>query len=193
MEEKLIRVLGKVYNIILDEGRGGFPIEEIEQVLAEAKKVYLINQQKENKIDYDQILEDFHFYCKSLPRVKVLNLKRKASIKARVKEFGYESLEDVFALAEASNFLSGRESYWKASFDWLINPTNFLKVLEGNYLNKGEQSTLEAQDGAPVGYEHFNITYKGAKVYPMSWKKGKPCHKNLAMDILLKKEFNDKQ
>tara|TARA_R110000851_G_scaffold291462_5_gene445842 strand:- start:4635 stop:5192 length:558 start_codon:yes stop_codon:yes gene_type:complete len=143
----------------------------------------------EDKIDYNRIIEDFHYHCPSLPKVKALTPKRKTAIKLRIKEFSLQELLDVFALTEASNFLSGRETYWKASFDWLINPTNFTKVLEGNYLNKGEASILDEQDGSPDGSKHFSITYRGAKVIPTSWKNGIPVHKNLAMDILLKKEF----
>jgi major membrane immunogen (membrane-anchored lipoprotein) len=44
-------------------------------------------------------------------------------------------------MAEESKFLKGEveskdEHIWKANFDWLINETNMVKVLEGNYKNK---------------------------------------------------------
>lgn len=38
-------------------------------------------------------------------------------------------------IIEASDFLSGRSKKWKATFDWLLNPKNLAKVLEGNYEN----------------------------------------------------------
>ena len=36
------------------------------------------------------------------------------------------------------DFLKGKiKSYeWKASFDWIINPNNFVKIIEGRYDNK---------------------------------------------------------
>ena len=40
-------------------------------------------------------------------------------------------------MAEASDFISGRNGKWNnASFDWLMNETNLVKVLDGNYKNK---------------------------------------------------------
>ncbi len=155
------------------------------------KKLNSYDSEPKVQVDFEALKNHFHLICPSLPKIKTLSQKRKTSIRARIKEFSKQELVDVFKLAEASDFLSGRETKWQASIDWLINPTNFLKVLEGNYLNKGEQSVLKEQDGAPAGYSHFSIKYRGTKVVPMVWKDGIPTHKNLALDILLKKEFND--
>jgi hypothetical protein len=50
----------------------------------------------------------------------------------------YQRLDYIFTLADESDFLSGRKSpnSW-CGFDWLINSTNALKVIEGNYKNTG--------------------------------------------------------
>ena len=51
--------------------------------------------------------------------------------------YGLEMLEEVFRKAEASDFLTGKsKEKWRASFDWILNETNFIKILEGNYDNK---------------------------------------------------------
>ena len=38
-------------------------------------------------------------------------------------------------MAEESDFLSGRKTNWRADFNWLMNETNMVKVIEGNYKN----------------------------------------------------------
>ena len=35
--------------------------------------------------------------------------------------------------ANTNSFLRGDNGGWKANFDWLMNPDNITKVLEGNY------------------------------------------------------------
>lgn len=92
-----------------------------------------------DKIDYQQITELYNEICKSLPKVTKLSDSRKRAIKARLKSYSVEDLKKAFELAEGSDFISGRSGKWNgASFDWLMNETNLVKVLEGNYQNKGK-------------------------------------------------------
>lgn len=44
--------------------------------------------------------------------------------------------EGLFAYLQNSNFLMGRSSDWQMTFDFMINSTNFVKIIEGNYDNK---------------------------------------------------------
>lgn len=53
---------------------------------------------------------------------------------------GVEIFRQFFERVNQSDFLCGRVSSrggraWKATFDWLVLPTNFLKVCEGHYDN----------------------------------------------------------
>ena len=85
---------------------------------------------------YSQIVDLYHQCCTTLPKVKALSKSRQASIRNLYKKYGMDGFEDVFAKAGASDFLSGRTGKWNGcGFDWLIKPSNFLKVLEGNYDN----------------------------------------------------------
>ena len=60
------------------------------------------------------------------------------AIQARARENGKESLMEVIKQAAKSDFLNGRNDRgWVADFDWLMRPNNFVKVLEGNYNNNG--------------------------------------------------------
>ena len=48
-----------------------------------------------------------------------------------------ESFAEVFKLAEASDFLTGRNGAWAGcGFDWLLKEANWIKTLEGTYENK---------------------------------------------------------
>lgn len=100
----------------------------------------------------DRLVEIFHEACPSLPRVMVLNAARRKHLTARWREVdadakltsaddGVEIFRAVFAGVNKSDFLCGRTQQrggrsWQASFDWLIQPTNFLKVCEGHYENE---------------------------------------------------------
>lgn len=89
-----------------------------------------------NDISYAEISEEFNSVCVTLPKVKNMNDHRRRSIKARIKEHGRDQVSEVFRKAAESDFLSGRNKEWtNCSFDWLMKPSNFVKVLEGNYDN----------------------------------------------------------
>lgn len=63
--------------------------------------------------------------------------KRKGMINARIKEHGKASFAEMIRKAYASDFLRGQnKNNFKATFDWLIKPTNFEKVISGNYENR---------------------------------------------------------
>lgn len=88
-------------------------------------------------INYNSILENYHLYCDKLPKVVKLSDERKKHVAARFKDFGYEKIIEVLKATGQSDFLSGRnDKAWKADFDWIFNPTNFLKIIEGKYTNK---------------------------------------------------------
>ena len=90
------------------------------------------------KINYQEIVDLYNNTCKSLPAVRALNDARKAAIRSRLRKYGIADLKTVFENAENSSFLRGEGGGWKASFDWLIKEANMLKVLEGNYADKGK-------------------------------------------------------
>lgn len=93
------------------------------------------------KIPYSEIVKLFNETCHSLSKVQIISEQRKKKIKSRWNQSkDYQSLsfwEDYFQKVQKSDFLSGRSTEWTASFDWLLEPKNFTKVIEGNYENKG--------------------------------------------------------
>jgi hypothetical protein len=97
-----------------------------------------------DKIDFKKLGELFNSKFNGLlPQVTLpLSEARKAPIRARVREYGKEKILEMFDTALQSPHLLGHNDRgWKASFDWLFKPTNFPKVIEGNYLDKHGKTT----------------------------------------------------
>lgn len=71
----------------------------------------------------------------SFPKLTGINGKRKTMLSARWKEHpDLDWWADLFDRLENSSFLRGKNDRgWKAKFDWILNPANLDKVLEGNY------------------------------------------------------------
>ena len=90
------------------------------------------------RIDYQQIADEYNSICKSFPRLTTLSEARKKAIKARLKIYSLDDFKLMFQKAEASDFLKGNNNRnWSATFDWMIKDTNMVKILDGNYDNKG--------------------------------------------------------
>ena len=84
-----------------------------------------------------QVIEAWNKLCLS----KLLSIKPNTNrynlLKSRIKEVGIEVVIETINSINNSNFLRGENDRgWCITFDWFIKPNNFIKVLEGNYLNK---------------------------------------------------------
>lgn len=97
------------------------------------------------KITPADIVALYHDICKSYPKVRAISESRKKAINARLRNHSIEEIKEVFERAENSAFLKGNnQRNWCANFDWLMNDTNFCKVLDGNYTDKGRTNTYNA-------------------------------------------------
>jgi len=94
----------------------------------------------DSKINYNQIIAVFNEICKSLPKVLKLNDSRKKALKDAQRHLGDTTFEDFFKRVEASDFLTGRKTDWRANFDWIIAQYNMLKILEGNFDNRNKSA-----------------------------------------------------
>ena len=98
----------------------------------EELKGFLKGLKKPPELDYKLVLERFNATCRNLPPATRLTDKRRRAIAKLVKE--KFDLEELFRKAAESAFLGGANSQkWRASFDWLMIPSNAVKVIEGNY------------------------------------------------------------
>ena len=107
------------------------------------------------KINYQEIVDLYNNTCKSLPAVRALNDARKTAIRSRLRKYSINDLKTVFENAENSSFLRGEGGGWKASFDWLIKESNMLKVLEGNYADKGK--TYGRKEKVPGWFKEYEM------------------------------------
>lgn len=55
----------------------------------------------------------------------------------RVSEYGADKVLEAIEQIKRSSFLLGQNnSGWTITFEWFVRPNNFIKVLEGNYIDK---------------------------------------------------------
>lgn len=83
------------------------------------------------------------------PLVVKFTDKRRARLKARIRENGLEAWGVVLRKARDSKFCTG-SSGWVADFDFLTSPDGFLKTLEGKY----DDRTHQAAGGSRSGTGH---------------------------------------
>ena len=106
-----------------------------------------IHTAKAVRTDYQHFVDLYNSHCSSLPQVKTLNEKRKRLIKKVAREVSEDDLITALNKANTNPFLRGDNGGWKANFDWLMNPDNITKVLEGNYdRGKTQNSTNKDYD-----------------------------------------------
>lgn len=105
-----------------------------------------------DRTPYQKIAEAFNEICTSLLPVQKLSDNRKAVIKARYKDLdcSMDKVREYFAKVQASDFLTGKikregKEPFKATFDWIIKSANYIKVIEGNYVNKNSYTEPQTQ------------------------------------------------
>lgn len=77
------------------------------------------------------------------------NTNRYSMLKARISEYSLKEVIQAIKNIDKSSFLKGQNKRgWVITFDWLIRPNNFIKVLEGNYTDRdgGEPNGKSKRD-----------------------------------------------
>lgn len=90
-----------------------------------------------------EIVDLYHEILPELPSVALINRDRTQKLQSRWREHkAHQDLEfwrEYFTSVKSSAFLMGNVQAragarpFRATFDWLIAPSNFVKVVEGNY------------------------------------------------------------
>lgn len=91
---------------------------------------------------FNQIASAYRSICIDLPSLsdpKDWPESRQRSVKSRASQSPDIDWNDFFAKVHASDWLCGRveSSSWKANFDWIMKPSNFIKIIEGTYQYNG--------------------------------------------------------
>lgn len=90
-------------------------------------------------------IEIAHEYKLSGTQLKITE-KRKRVINNLLKEYSLEEVIQSMEKIHTSSFLQGNnKTGWQIAFDWFINKSNFLKVLEGNYDDKANSNNSEKE------------------------------------------------
>ena len=85
----------------------------------------------------NQIIEEWNKLGLQQLRGINSNTNRYSMLKARIKEYSLDEVVQAIENINKSSFLKGQNKRnWTITFDWLIRPNNFIKVLEGNYTDK---------------------------------------------------------
>lgn len=113
----------------------------------------------QKKSEYQEIIDIFNMVCNELPRAR-LTPEREKLIEKILKTYSHDEIGTVFRNTKESDYLNGKINGWKANFNWLLNPTNFIKVLEGNYANISDAKTESVQEQWKKADDAVNNYYK---------------------------------
>lgn len=106
--------------------------------------------------DFDEIISFFNQQMKGkgIQPVAIITSERRQAFERLMSQTGVnkECVKQAIKNASESDFLNGKgPKGWVASFDWMLIPQNFQKVLENNYRNKPVRQ--QVQYGTTDGYQ----------------------------------------
>lgn len=123
------------------------------------KKAYAKRTHKRTENENENEIKDvIEVYNKTtFSKIEKLTDVRKSHLSARIKEYGFDIVCEVINKADQSDFLHGKNNNgWKANFDWIFNPQNFIKILEGNYENKAAaKETVSYGASEPIDWDNL--------------------------------------
>jgi len=92
---------------------------------------------KQQIINTDLYKDKWNSLPDVIPKVQSIRGTRATALKSRISEYGEEKVIDGISRISKSEFLKGKNDRgWIITFDWFVKPSNFVKVLEGNYDDK---------------------------------------------------------
>jgi hypothetical protein len=110
-------------------------------------------EEKKNNLSFDRIVALWNLCMKEteVPQILKLSNARKNKLKSRTKDLTtYDVWKKLFLKIKSTPFLMGENNRkWKISFDWVIeNDANYVKVLEGAYLNASDKEPEDEEKEA---------------------------------------------
>jgi predicted phage replisome organizer len=119
-----------------DTLRNTIEIEKEEDKEVEEEKKEIKNTSLSVHTDI-QPIKDYWNSKSLLAEITSITDKRKIALNSRIKEHGLDAIYKAIDNVGKSKFMrGGNDKNWYASFDWVFAPNNFVKVLEGNYVDK---------------------------------------------------------
>lgn len=160
-EQKRLQRSGKAEQPALSDGCGQCPQDVHGNVHTEIrdKRLEIRDKRIESKETRDPSVSDETDCCTDVQRVvdawnaidgipKVQKItpdsKRGKSLRARIKEYGVDTVLEAIGKIRESPFLMGKtRKPFNITFDWFVLPNNFPKVLEGNYSDRPRRASAE--------------------------------------------------
>ena len=65
---------------------------------------------------------------------------------ARLKQYSIDEFRKAIGNIRNSDFLVGKVNDFQITFDWFVKPSNFIKVLDGNYSKSNNKTSSGLSD-----------------------------------------------
>lgn len=93
-----------------------------------------------------------------IQKINSIRNKRATMVSARIRQYGKDAFFKCIEEIKQSSFLQGKtsKSWTGFTFDWLICPNNFPKVLEGNYNDNRKANNPAAVYGSALPESWLN-------------------------------------
>ena len=99
----------------------------------------------------------------NLQQLRTISNNRQTLLNARIKEHGFVSVLEAIENINDSSFLKGQNNRnWMITFDWLVKPKNFVKVLENSYkdnTNDTKKPINNNEKSKKTKFHNFNETF----------------------------------
>ena len=85
------------------------------------------------------LIERWNELPDTISKISILkkDTQRFKMLSQRVNEYGADKVLEAIEKIKQSPFLQGKNNRgWTITFEWFVRPNNFVKVLEGNYIDK---------------------------------------------------------
>lgn len=115
----------------------------------ESKEETESSTESQSKEELESVKEIWNSFARQnkLSEIKVINGDRLTKLRRRLKNPLFK-IFDILEMVKISDFLLGKKTNWKISFDFIIeNETNYLKILEGNYKNGASEKSQPPRVG----------------------------------------------
>jgi hypothetical protein len=121
--------------------------------------------EKNDNIPYQAVADIYNELNPKLPKASYRSPQRDKLLRGRWNQHkDFQSLDwwrAYFQLVADSTFLQGQtEHKFKCDLGWLLNPSNFIKVLEGRYTNQSKPS----RGDSPHGESKERLIYLNTKL-----------------------------
>jgi len=110
-----------------------------------------------------EIIQAYHETLPALPKIKSWPESLQKFLRARWREDPERQSvnwwRDFFKHVSMSDFLMGKKNDFQADLEWLVRPTNFVKIQNGRYHKNGQAHTSQLtckSCGAYLNKVHFN-------------------------------------